>query len=63
MKKTIKLLCPPTWKRRHTVHTIDANHALLLGTPGLLKRMCRLLERLVLKATYNSASLNGATVS
>ena len=50
LKKTMSLLCPPTWSRRVTNHTIDQNHAFLLNIPGLLKRMCRLLERIVCKA-------------
>jgi hypothetical protein len=64
IKKTLKLLCPPTWKRRRTVHTIDSNHALLVGTPGLLRRMCRLLERIVLKGiTDPSKSINSSSCS
>ena len=50
LKKTMSLLCPPNFSRRRIVHTIDQNHAFLLKIPGLIARMCRLLERVIRKA-------------
>ena len=58
LPKTLKLLCPASWKRRKTIQIIDQNHAYVLGIPGLMKRMCRLLERISRKTFPSQNSIS-----
>ena len=58
LPKTLKLLCPASWKRRKTIQIIDQNHAYVLGIPGFMKRMCRLLERISRKTFPSQSSIS-----